>query len=83
MYQGDGALSEEMSDKVECPLKSTPLQGSDAPILNRKEWSRSQLRECDKQHQDASSKNPPLAPVHEHYPKVPRNCAQHRVYFFT
>jgi len=39
---------------------------------------RSWLHRCDKQHQGASSKNLPLVLVHEHYPKVPRSCAQHQ-----
>jgi len=58
--------------------KHHPAPAVDALTLNGKEWSGSQLHRCDKQHQGASGKNPPLVPVHEHYPKVPRNCAQHR-----
>jgi len=66
-----GEYTEVTSDEVERPLTSTPLQGSDIPTLNGKEWSGSQPYECDKQHQGASGKNPPLVPAHEHYPKIP------------
>jgi len=67
-----------MSDEAERPLTSTPLQGSDVPTLNGKEWSGSWPYRCDEQHQGAFSKNLPPVPAHEHYPKVPRNCVQHR-----
>jgi len=63
---------------VLCLELATPLQGSDASTLNRKEWSRSQLHRCDKQLQGASSRNPQLVPVCEHYPKVPKSCVQHQ-----